>query len=112
MPFVLPDQLEKTEIFRGVFSGLVTGKNLMLSFLEMAEGEELPAHAHPEEQAGVVLEGRLFLRIGNMEGILEQGNGYIIPPGVVHSVRVEEGPMRVMDVFGPPRKDYLEKMKH
>ena len=39
----------------------------MLSFLDMAEGSEVPEHSHPHEQAGLVLSGELQFRIGSEE---------------------------------------------
>ena len=47
------------ELFPGALSGIVAGEGLMLSFLEMAEGSEVPEHSHPHEQAGLVLSGEL-----------------------------------------------------
>ena len=110
MPFIAPDRLNRTELFPGAMSGLVSGEHIMLSFLEMAEGAKVPEHAHPEEQAGIMLQGRLRLKIGDEEKVMAKGDAYIIPPNVTHSGMVEEGPMRIMDVFGPPRGDYLAKI--
>ena len=43
------------QLFPGALSGIVSGEHLQLSFLEMEEGSEVPAHSHPHEQAGIVL---------------------------------------------------------
>lgn len=110
MAFIEHENLSKCELFPDAWSALVSGENIMLSFLEMAEGAVLPEHAHPEEQAGLVLEGRLRLRIGDEEKVLKAGRAYIVPPGVSHSGTVLDGPLRVLDIFGPPRGDYLAKM--
>ena len=59
MPFIDAQQLPKMELFPGALSGIVAGEGLMLSFLEMAEGSEVPEHSHPHEQAGLVLSGRV-----------------------------------------------------
>ena len=110
MAFLAPENIQKCELFPGGESGLVSGEHIMMSFLEMAEGAVVPEHAHPEEQAGLVLEGRIRLRIGHEEKVLEPGHAYIVPPGVSHSGIVLEGPLRVLDIFAPPREDYLVKM--
>ena len=52
MPFIAAEELPKMELFPGALSGIVAGEGLMLSFLEMAEGSEVPEHSHPHEQAG------------------------------------------------------------
>ena len=109
MPFIRADALPQMELFPGALSGLVAGENLMLSFLEMAEGSEVPEHSHPHEQAGLVLQGRLRFRIGGEEKVMGPGDAFLIPPDVVHQGVVEEGPARVLDIFSPVREDYVEK---
>lgn len=110
MAFIQPSKLPRDEIFPGVISRLSTGDNVMLSFVEMQEGFEVPDHAHPEEQAGYMLEGKLRLRIGDDERVIGPGEAYIVPGNVSHSAKVVEGPMRVLDIFGPPRPDYRAKI--
>ena len=110
MPFFAPENIKKFELFPGGHAGLVSGEHIMLSFLEMAAGATVPEHSHPEEQAGMVLEGILRLRIGDEEKELKPGAAYIVPPGVLHSGTVLEGPLKVLDIFGPPREDYRAKI--
>ena len=110
MPFIDFEHVPKHELFPNAFSALVSGEHLMLSFLELAEGADVPEHAHPEEQAGIVMEGKLQLRIGDEEKVLAPGQAYIVPPNVLHSATVIEAPLRVLDIFGPPRADYQAKI--
>ena len=37
MPFIEPDKLNRTELFPGAESGLVSGEHIMLSFLEIPQ---------------------------------------------------------------------------
>jgi len=111
MPFVRGGDLPKMELFPGVLSGIVAGENLMLSFLEMAEGCEVPEHSHPHEQAGLVLEGRFRFRIGGEEKVVGPGEAFVIPPDVAHRGMVEAGPAKILDIFSPPREDYLGKYR-
>ena len=83
------------------------GKNLMLSYLEMDDGAEVPLHHHPHEQGGVLLKGRLQLTIGEETRIVEAGSLFLIPPNVPHRA-VAIGPAVVLDVFSPVREDYAE----
>ena len=108
MPFIAAEELPKMELFPGALSGIVAGEGLMLSFLEMAEGSEVPEHSHPHEQAGLVLSGELQFKIGSEEKILKTGEAFIIPPNVVHSGVVVKGPAQVLDIFTPPREDYID----
>ena len=109
MPFVKEDELPKMELFPGILGGIIAGEHLMLSFLELEEGCEVPEHSHPHEQAGLVLEGKFRFRIGAEERLTGPGDAFIIPPEVVHWGIVEEGTVRILDIFSPPREDYLEK---
>lgn len=110
MPFVNADELPKLELFPKALSGIVQGEHLMLSFLELAPGCLIPEHSHPHEQAGLVLSGSLRFRIGDEERVAGPGDAFIIPPNVVHQGVVEGSePSRVLDIFSPPRQDYIER---
>ena len=109
MPFIEPDELPRVELFPKALSGIAAGEHLMLSFLDLAPGCSIPEHSHPHEQAGLVLEGTLRFRIGDEERVASPGEAFIIPPNVVHEGEVVDGPVRVLDIFSPPREDYVEK---
>ena len=108
MPFVSSTKLPKIELFPGAMSGIIAGEQIMFSFLEMEEGSQVPAHSHPHEQAGLVLEGKLQFKIGTEEKIMGPGDAVIVPANMVHSGTVLKGPAKVLDAFSPLREDYLE----
>ena len=82
------------------------GRNLMLSYLEMDEGAEVPLHSHPHEQGGILLSGTLDLTIGNETRRVGPGSMFLIPPDVPHRAVAAGGPAVVLDVFSPIREDY------
>lgn len=82
------------------------GQNLMLSFLEMDDGAEVPLHSHPHEQGGILLSGQVSLTIGEETRLCKPGDMFIIPPHVPHRAVAVGGPARVLDVFSPVREDY------
>ena len=82
------------------------GRNLMLSYLEMDAGAEVPLHSHPHEQGGVLLSGILELTIGDETRRVTPGSLFLIPPDVPHRAVAVEGPVTVLDVFSPVREDY------
>ena len=84
------------------------GQNLMLSYLEMEPGAEVPLHHHPHEQGGILLRGRMQLTIGEETRIVEAGSLFLIPPNVPHRAVALDGPCTVLDVFSPVREDYAE----
>ena len=82
------------------------GNNLMLSYLEMDDGAEVPMHHHPHEQGGMLIRGRLQLTIGDETRLCEPGAMFLIPPNVPHRAVAIGGPCTVLDVFSPPREEY------
>ena len=58
------------------------GEHLMLSYLEMDAGAEVPLHSHPHEQAGMLLQGKLQLTIGDETRLVQPGAMFMIPPNV------------------------------
>lgn len=107
MPFIDLDDVPTIEPAPGCRMKTPHGQNLMLSYLEMAEGAEVPVHEHPHEQAGVLLKGKMQLTIGEETRILEPGALFFIPPNVPHSAVAIDGPATVLDAFSPIRNDYL-----
>ena len=82
------------------------GQHLMLSYLEMDAGAEVPLHSHPHEQGGILLKGKVQLTIGDETRVVEAGSLFIIPPNVPHRAVAVDGPAVVLDVFSPVREDY------
>lgn len=95
------------EIGTNIKIRVVAGEKIMFSFLEFQPGGEIAAHSHPHEQMGTVLEGEFELTIGEETRIVRAGDTYIIPGSVPHSGRSTGHRAVTLDVFSPPREDYL-----
>ncbi|MDA2929803.1 cupin domain-containing protein [Acidobacteria bacterium AH-259-O06] len=65
MPFIDLSKIKPQEIFPGTRIRAPYGEKLMLSYVEIDEGAEVPLHSHPHEQGGVVLKGQMELTIGS-----------------------------------------------
>ena len=57
MPFIDISQIPPQEVVPGCRLRTPYGENLMLSYLEMDAGAEIPLHSHPHEQGGILLKG-------------------------------------------------------
>jgi quercetin dioxygenase-like cupin family protein len=79
----------------------------MLTTMIFAKDGIVPAHAHPNEQAGMVISGSIELSIGDEVMILNPLDSYVIPGGVVHWAKAFEDAL-IVDVFSPPREDYRD----
>lgn len=106
MPFIDPQTITPIEPVPGCRMRTPYGEHLMLSYLEMDDGAEVPLHSHPHEQGGILLSGRMQLTIGDETRICEPGSMFIIPPNVKHRAVAVGGPARVLDCFSPVREDY------
>ena len=82
------------------------GKNMMLSYLEMDPGAEVPMHSHPHEQGGMLIQGTLELTIGDETRLCQPGSMFLIPSNVRHRAVAVGGKCVVLDVFSPVREDY------
>jgi len=91
----------------GVTIRVFSSAQLMLSLVEMAAGSVIPPHQHPHEQMGLWLEGEATARIGDQVRHVQPGESYYIPGNVQHTFTVGSAGARALDVFNPPREDYL-----
>lgn len=90
-----------------LYRTLVSGPRLMVTEMFYRQHANTPVHSHPSEQAGYILSGRLRLTVGGQERTVGAGDVYLIPAAAPHCLRALEA-AAVVDVFSPPREDYLE----
>lgn len=107
MPFIDLAAVPPFELLPGVRLRTPFGKHIMLSYVEIAEGAAVPTHQHPHEQAGMLLQGRMELTIGDETRTVEPGALFIIPPDTPHRAVAVGGPCVALDIFSPPREDYV-----
>jgi quercetin dioxygenase-like cupin family protein len=97
----------KSRQFRGVsFDLLAVGQKSMVTKMNFKTGDDVPLHAHPNEQNGYVISGKYRIKFRDTDEILNPGDSYSIPENIPHSLAVIEAG-EVIDVFTPPRLDYL-----
>jgi quercetin dioxygenase-like cupin family protein len=87
---------------------VVTGKDLMIVRYEAGAGAEFAAHSHPEEQMGYVIQGKIefFLGWPEVRHVFEAGTFFHFAPNERHRSRALEESV-VIDVFSPPRPEYV-----
>ena len=107
MFFSYPQDFKERELVPGIVLRLVWGESIMLSHATFQPGSTLPAHSHPNEQTGIVIEGELKLTIGNETRLCKKGDAFTIPGNVEHSVVNGDKLTVAIDTFNPPREDYM-----
>ena len=92
---------------------LQSGEKVMMMILTVEPNIPTPPHSHPHEQIGYLLQGQGTLYSGGKSVQIEAGTSFLIPPNESHNFNATGNtPAVIIDVFSPPREDYLQKAKH
>ena len=83
------------------------GKNTLMTEFLLKKDALLIEHAHPYEQTGYLVKGKIKLFIDGLERTLKQGDSWNIPPDVKHKAEIIEDSIAI-EVFCPCREDYLK----
>src|SRR2546423_882883 len=87
---------------------MVVGDKVMLARVLMKKGGHVPLHHHHNEQVTYILEGALKFAIDGKEIVVRAGEVLCIPPHMPHEAWAVEDTVD-LDVFDPPREDWLNK---
>jgi quercetin dioxygenase-like cupin family protein len=88
---------------------LVTGERMMIAHVYLKKGDDVPRHQHENEQLTYIIEGALRLWFGpndEREITVRAGEIVVIPSNVPHRALALEDTFD-LDVFNPPRQDWL-----
>ncbi len=104
------DDLPREKVTDSLSRKLVTGERMMLAQVFLDEGCIVPKHSHENEQLTYILSGALRFWIGEDESeVIDVRAGEVlhIPSHVPHKALALEDTLDV-DVFSPPRADWLD----
>jgi len=90
---------------------LIVGDQMMIAHVYLKKGCIVPKHSHHNEQITYIIEGELKFWIGEDESQIvhvKAGEVLTIPSNVFHKAEAIEDTLDV-DVFNPPRQDWLDK---
>ena len=85
---------------------LTQGQSMMVCEFIFDAHVTIPIHSHPHEQVGYLVEGHVEMNIDGKKFELLKGDSYCASPNAPHGVYTIE-PSVIVDVFCPPREDYL-----
>ncbi len=109
MGFLNPYEAKRFELVPGVNLRPLWGNKVMMVMVEIAPRAVVPSHTHPHEQMGLVLQGEFDMVIGRERKHMKQGDAYLVPSGIEHSVQGNDGWALALDIFGPPREEYIRR---
>jgi len=104
------DQIPREELNERLARRLITGDRVMLAHVYLKKGCVVPRHSHENEQFTYILEGALRFLVGEdaREIVVRAGEVLHLPGNVPHEALALEDTLDV-DVFYPPREDWLNK---
>ena len=105
------DDMPKEPLKPDLHRRLITGERLMIAHVYLDKDCIVPQHSHHNEQITYILSGGLRFYLGDDKSeIVDVMAGEVlhIPPHVPHEAVALEDTLDV-DVFSPPRQDWLDK---
>jgi quercetin dioxygenase-like cupin family protein len=105
------DDMPREQVSDTIDRRIITGDRMMLTHVYLKKGCVVPQHSHDNEQLTYILEGALKFWIGDNEEeeiTVRTGEVLVIPSNVKHKAEALEDTLDV-DVFCPPREDWLNK---
>ena len=103
--------MEKEKVSDLLERRLITCERMMIAHVYLKKGAIVPKHSHENEQITYILEGALRFWIGEDgadELIVSAGEVLTIPSNIPHKAEALEATLDV-DIFNPPRQDWLDK---
>ena len=98
----LPEERISDKVSRRI----VSGDQGMVVWWSMQAGVHVGTHQHANEQIVWMLKGRMEFRVGEERRMCGPGDIVVIPGGVEHEGWFHED-TEVIDIFSPPRADFL-----
>ncbi|HWC72614.1 MAG TPA: cupin domain-containing protein [Gemmatimonadales bacterium] len=105
------NQVQLEDVNEKLSRRLITGDQVMLTHVYLKKGCIVPKHSHMNEQFTYILEGALKFFVGDdgaEEIVVRAGEVLHLPGNVPHEAHALEDTLDV-DVFYPPREDWLKK---
>jgi quercetin dioxygenase-like cupin family protein len=104
------EEMPKEPVTDVIDRRVITGERVMLAHVYLKKGSIVPMHQHENEQLTYILEGglRFWIETEDADPIeVHAGQVLTIPPNVPHKAEALEDTFDV-DVFSPPRQDWLD----
>jgi len=102
------NEVEREALNDKIDREMVVGDQVMLARVFLKKDAHVPEHHHHNEQVTYILEGALKFAIAGREVVVKAGEVLCIPPNMLHEAWALEDTLD-LDVFTPPREDWLNK---
>ncbi len=106
------DDMPREQLNEKLQRRMITGDRVMITHIYLKKGCVVPRHQHENEQITYVLDGALKFNLGAAQEVtVRTGEVLVIPSNLPHSAEALEDTLDV-DIFDPPRRDWLEGTDH
>lgn len=96
------------ELTKGITTRVYPGDEAMISVVRVEPNAEGTVHSHPQEQWGLLIRGSATRLQGENTFEVREGDFWRTPGNVRHGVIGGPDGAVILDVFAPPRAEYLE----
>ena len=99
------------QVAEGITRQMVFGDRLMVCRLVLAPRTVTPIHTHVHEQMTIVERGQADFFIEGKRRTAKAGDLLLFPSGILHGATMLEDEVVLIDIFSPPREDFLAQAK-
>ncbi|MEU1887448.1 cupin domain-containing protein [Micromonospora sp. WMMD987] len=102
------DDIPATDVRPGVRRKVYATDEVLFAWHELSVGMDLNPHHHDDfDQLVLILGGRCNYYVDGVPHPMGPGSLLLVPRGAEHYIEPTEGPCINVDVFAPPRADFL-----
>ena len=99
------------EIVPGMKYQIVSAERITVGFIDAVPNSTGPTHKHEAEQILIVMDGACEEAVEGKLFPLKKGDVLVIPSNVEHGTYMSHKGCQILDIYSPPRQDYLAKLE-
>ena len=96
-------------VAEGIQRQMVYGDRVMVCRLTIAAHTVTPVHSHHHEQITLVERGRVDFFVEDEKKTVAAGQVLVFPSNIRHGATMLDEEVVLIDIFAPPREDFLAK---
>ena len=100
-------KVPQVEVAPGIRRQMVTGQNVMICRFSFDPFVVTDEHTHRHEQMTLVMQGKVKFMIDGRATIVSAGDVLHFPPHNRHGATMLDEEVVLIDIFSPPREDFL-----
>ncbi len=108
MKFYNWHEIPREKLSQGIERQMLWGEKAMICRFIIDPHVEIRTHTHESEQYTMILKGRALIKLDGIERELKEGDIVYIPLNKPHGIKVLDEGLIALDVFCPPRKDFID----